>query len=121
MDDDEGPSHENEIDESLSLVERVERYCASGTLVQRLVFVRELASCAEDIGVSEAVGRLVPLLKVIVCDPEQQVRQVRMRDASISRALLAAPRSPLHALLAPSSRRACRPPLAARHRLAGPR
>ena len=68
------PSPE-EIDESLTLLERIERYSSSGTLVQRLVFVKELAFCAEQEGVAETIGRLVPLLKVIVCDPDLQVRQ----------------------------------------------
>ena len=43
--------------------------------VQRLVHVKELSSCAEQAGVAEAVGRLVPLLRVIVCDPDLSVRQ----------------------------------------------
>lgn len=77
MDDDppdDGPG-QGEIDESLTLLERIERFCATGALVLRLVLVRELAACAEQVGVSETVGRLVPLLKVIVCDPELSVRQ----------------------------------------------
>ena len=81
MDDDDmmASGTENEIDPELPLLERVERYCASGNLVQRLVFVGQVACCAEEVGVAETVGRIVPLLKVIMCDPEQQVRQVKAR------------------------------------------
>ena len=72
-----GPEMPLDIDEELCLIERVERCCASGPQVQRLVYVRELAAAAEAAGVAEAAGRLVPLLKVIICDPEVSVRQVR--------------------------------------------
>ena len=76
MDDFDQPSASAlEIDEDLTLIERIERFCASGALVQRLVHVKELSSCAEQVGVAEAVGRLVPLLRVIVCDPDLSVRQ----------------------------------------------
>ena len=64
-----------EIDENINLIERVERFCVSGVLVQRIVHVRELSACAEKVGVSETVRRIVPLLKVLVCDPEFAVRQ----------------------------------------------
>jgi serine/threonine-protein phosphatase 4 regulatory subunit 1 len=74
---------EMEIDPDLPILDRIERYCASGSLVQRLVFVREIASCAEEVGAAETVGRIVPLLKVIVCDPEQQVRQVSIAGFQI--------------------------------------
>ena len=63
-----------EIDEDLPLVDRLERFCATGALVQRMVLVRELACCAEEVGVGESVGRLVPLVKVIANDPEIAVR-----------------------------------------------
>ena len=74
---------EMEIDPDLPILDRIERYCASGSLVQRLVFVREIASCAEEVGAAETVGRIVPLLKVIVCDPEQHVRQVSIAGFQI--------------------------------------
>lgn len=64
-----------EVDESLTLIERIERFCATGALVLRLVLVREIAACAEQVGVSETVSRLVPLLSVIVKDPELTVKQ----------------------------------------------
>lgn len=89
LDDDDmnggGGAGENEIDPDLPVLDRIERYCASGSLVQRLVFVREVASCAEDVGAAETVGRIVPLLKVIICDPEQQVRQVSRSAALTSK------------------------------------
>ena len=66
-----------EIDENMSLLERVETYCASGVAVQRLVYVRELSSCAEEVGASVTMRRLVPLLGMIACDAEDAVRQVR--------------------------------------------
>ena len=64
-----------EIDEELSLLGRIERYCTSDVPLLRLVHVREIVSCAEQIGVSGAVSRLVPLLKIIACDPDESVRQ----------------------------------------------
>jgi hypothetical protein len=65
------------VDDSLSLIDRLERYSCNGPQVQRLVHVREIACCAEEVGVSESVGRIVPLLKVIACDPDVNIRQVR--------------------------------------------
>ena len=77
MDDNDQDSHASlEIDEDLSLLERIELFCTSGALVQRMVHVKELQACAEQVGVAETVGRLVPLLKVIVNDPDGQVRQL---------------------------------------------
>ena len=75
MDDDDQDSPSLEIDEELTLLERIERFSANGALVQRLVHVNELSACAEQVGVAETVGRIVPLLKVIVNDPDGQVRQ----------------------------------------------
>ena len=75
MDGEESPTSGLEIDESLSLLERIERFCASGVSVQRLVHVREIAACAEEVGAGEAVARIVPLLKVVVTDPDMSVRQ----------------------------------------------
>ena len=45
MEDDSGESSMAlEIDENLTLLERIERFCAAGALVQRLVHVRELSA-----------------------------------------------------------------------------
>ena len=54
MDDSEqnGGAFGMEVPEELTLIERVERFCASGSLVQRQVYVREIAACAEAVGVS---------------------------------------------------------------------
>ena len=65
-----------EIDENLCLLERVKRFCARGFSVQRLVHVRELATCAEEVGAATSMARLVPLLKIVSCDPELPIRQV---------------------------------------------
>lgn len=64
-----------EIDEELTVLERIERYAANGRLEQRMVYVKELACCAEEVGAAEAVGRIVPLLKTIAVDPDFTVRQ----------------------------------------------
>ena len=64
-----------EIDESLSLLERVKYYSQSAVAVQRLVHVQELGACAEEIGPAAALSELVPLLKDVSCDAELSVRQ----------------------------------------------
>jgi len=73
--EDEGPS-QLEIDENLSMVERIKTFCESNVSVQRLVHVRELAGCAEEIGAVETMNQLVPLLKYVANDPELAIRQV---------------------------------------------
>ena len=74
--DPDGPS-QLEIDEEMTMLERVKAYCESSVSVQRLVHVKELAGCAEDIGAAEAVKHLVPLLKSVANDPELAIRQAR--------------------------------------------
>ena len=74
--EDHGGASQLEIDEEMTLLERVKAYCESSVSVQRLVHVRELAACAEEIGAVEAVKDLVPLLRIVATDPEQAIRQV---------------------------------------------
>lgn len=78
MGPDEGAdaANELEIDEDLTLLQRMS-YCTSSISVQRLVHVRELANCAEEVGAQEAVKHLLPLLKSVANDPELAIRQVR--------------------------------------------
>ena len=87
--DGEGALH-LDIDESLSQVERVKRYCQSGISVQRLVHVGLLAPCAEASGAAVTMAELVPLLQPASCDPELGVRQVRGQRAAAARVALCA-------------------------------
>ena len=85
-DEEEQPGNDLAINEDLSLVERVKCYCNSSISVQRLVHVRELASCAEQIGAQETLKDLLPLLATISADVELSVRQVRAIACGASRA-----------------------------------
>ncbi len=92
--DGEGPGQGGglEIDETLTVLERVERFCTSGVSVQRLVHVREIAACAEEAGAAEALARIVPLLKVVSTDPDMAVRQALAEQmVPLARVLLAEP------------------------------
>jgi len=81
-----------EIDESLSLLERVKLYCQSAVSVQRLVHVQELGVCAEEIGTAATLSDLVPLLNIVSCDAELSVRQALAEQlVPLARVLLAAP------------------------------
>lgn len=81
-----------EIDESLSLVERVKFYCQSAVSVQRLVYVQELGACAEEIGAAAILSELVPLLNIVSCDPELGIRQALAEQlVPLARVLLAEP------------------------------
>jgi serine/threonine-protein phosphatase 4 regulatory subunit 1 len=81
-----------EIDESLSLVERVKFYCQSAVSVQRLVHVQELGACAEEIGAAATLSELVPLLNIVSCDPELGIRQALAEQlVPLARVLLAEP------------------------------
>ena len=70
-DDEEDEANELAIDEDMSLVERVKAYCNSSISVQRLVHVRELSSCAQQIGAEETLVQLLPLLAIISSDVEK--------------------------------------------------
>ena len=81
-----------EIDETLTLLERVERFSTSGASVQRLVHVREIAACAEEVGATEALSRIVPLLKIISTDPDVAVRETLVEQiVPLARVLLSEP------------------------------
>ena len=94
MSDDEEDEEANElaIDEDMSLVERVKVYCNSSISVQRLVHVRELSSCAEQIGAQETLVQLLPLLAIISSDVETPVRIAFAEQmVAFCKVLLAAP------------------------------
>ena len=94
LNDDQQGELQLEIDEKLSLVERVTTYCTSSVSVQRLVHVREIAACAEEIGAVEAVSQLLPLLQQVAGDPELAIRQARASPSDV--ALPAGIPPPLH-------------------------
>ena len=85
-----------DIDESLSQVERIKRYCQSGISVQRHVHICMLAACAESVGAAATMEELLPLLKPASCDPELSVRQARISSAPLARAT-----PPMHHRLPP--------------------
>ena len=94
MDDEEDGPNQIEIDDNLTLLERVERYCTSGLSVQRLVHVREIAACAEEVGTSVTIARILPLLKAATCDPEMAVRQALAEQmVPLARVLLSDPQA----------------------------
>ena len=91
-DDEEQPGNELAIDEDLTLVERVKCYCNSSISVQRLVHVRELSSCAEQIGAEQTLKELLPLLSTISSDLEISVRQALAEQmVAFCKVLLASP------------------------------
>ena len=91
-DEEEEEVNELSIDEDMSLVERVKAYCSSSISVQRLVHVRELSSCAEQIGAEETLVQLLPLLAIISSDVETPVRFAFAEQmVAFCKVLLAAP------------------------------
>lgn len=91
-DDEEDEANELAIDEDMSLVERVKAYCNSSISVQRLVHVRELSSCAQQIGAEETLVQLLPLLAIISSDVETPVRIAFAEQmVAFCKVLLAAP------------------------------
>jgi len=63
------------IDDDLPLLDRVVRYCRSGIALQRLVHVKMLAETAETVGRHATIQTLVPLLNLLISDPESIIRQ----------------------------------------------
>ena len=90
--EDEEEANELAIDENMSLVERVKAYSNSSISVQRLVHVRELSACAEQIGAEETLVHLLPLLAIISNDVETPVRIAFAEQmVGFCKVLLAAP------------------------------
>lgn len=79
-----------EIEEDLSLVERLKLYHQSNAPVQRLVHVQEMGVCAEAIGAQQTMAELIPLLQPVSEDPELSVRQALAEQITrLSKVLLA--------------------------------
>ena len=74
--EDVGPTFEDlAIDDSLSDLERVQKYVFSNIALQRLVHVKMIGGVANLVGFSEFMAHLLPLLDKIGKDEEFVVRQ----------------------------------------------
>lgn len=64
-----------EIDDSLSPLERLQKYLTSSLIIHRLHVVRELAETARWLGYEAALARCVPVLDQLQLEPEPVLRQ----------------------------------------------
>jgi hypothetical protein len=85
-----------EVDEQLTELQRVKRYSLSQLPLQRLVYVKRLASCARAVGLKEALGQLLPLFSKLANDQEAVVRSATAAELANIAHFLADPHVPYH-------------------------
>ncbi|GAB5356096.1 hypothetical protein AAMO2058_000261600 [Amorphochlora amoebiformis] len=61
-------------DETLTELQRIERYCFHSIAITRLAYVRRISDCAENVGKKLTQKKILPLLKMILKDQEKDVR-----------------------------------------------
>eukprot|EP01112_Ceratiomyxa_fruticulosa_P007078 TRINITY_DN1827_c0_g1_i1.p1 TRINITY_DN1827_c0_g1~~TRINITY_DN1827_c0_g1_i1.p1 ORF type:complete len:649 (-),score=104.29 TRINITY_DN1827_c0_g1_i1:162-2108(-) len=71
---------EFEIDEDLSVLERVRKYAKSDQVLQRLYIMREMNEAAREVGFDDTRAHIIPVLEEVVTDPEPAVRQCLMEQ-----------------------------------------
>lgn len=82
------------IDDSLSELARVRRYSLSQLPLQRLVYVKRIASCARVSGLQECLTHLLPLFQKLVADQEAVVRTAAAAELANIAHFLAEPNAP---------------------------
>jgi serine/threonine-protein phosphatase 4 regulatory subunit 1 len=77
-----------EIDDSLSALEKINKYMHSDLILHRLYLVRELAEYAKELGFAEATEKLLPILREIQRDVEPVIRQALVEQIPLIAAYL---------------------------------
>jgi len=85
-----------EVDEQLTELQRVKRYSLSQLPLQRLVYVKRLASCARAVGLKDALTHLLPLFSKLANDQEAVVRSAAAAELANIAHFLADPHQPYH-------------------------
>eukprot|EP00011_Vannellida_sp_DIVA3-517-6-12_P010523 CAMPEP_0114617832 /NCGR_PEP_ID=MMETSP0168-20121206/7397_1 /TAXON_ID=95228 ORGANISM="Vannella sp., Strain DIVA3 517/6/12" /NCGR_SAMPLE_ID=MMETSP0168 /ASSEMBLY_ACC=CAM_ASM_000044 /LENGTH=650 /DNA_ID=CAMNT_0001828973 /DNA_START=214 /DNA_END=2166 /DNA_ORIENTATION=+ len=78
IDEDEDDSYDEDdlgIDDSLSPLQRLQKYCRSDLILHRLHLVRELSEIATQIGTEETIEHILPEMVNLKDDPEAVIRQ----------------------------------------------
>lgn len=78
IEEDEEDSYDEDdlgIDDSLSPLERLQKYCRSDLILHRLHLVRELSEIATQMGTDETVEFILPEMTHLKDDPEAVIRQ----------------------------------------------
>ena len=91
------------IDDALSEIARVKRYSLSQLPLQRLVYVKRIASCARSVGLRDALQELLPLFPKLSVDQEAVVRSAAAAELANIAHFLADPNLPYHSSVAASA------------------
>eukprot|EP01113_Clastostelium_recurvatum_P025173 TRINITY_DN3026_c0_g1_i2.p1 TRINITY_DN3026_c0_g1~~TRINITY_DN3026_c0_g1_i2.p1 ORF type:complete len:671 (+),score=193.31 TRINITY_DN3026_c0_g1_i2:151-2163(+) len=72
--------NELEIDEDLTITERIRKYAKSDLVLHRLYIIREVPEAAQQLGFDETRSNIVPMLEEMANDPEPVVRQALLEQ-----------------------------------------